>query len=109
MSEVKIKITDRDGVTHEVEAPTDMAMNIMEVVRAYELAPEGTIGICGGMAMCASCQCYVLNDVALPEMGPDEDAMLSEAYNVKPNSRLGCQIAITQELDGLEIALAPAE
>lgn len=109
MNEIKLKITDRDGVTHEVEAPTDMAMNVMEVVRAYELAPEGTIGICGGMAMCASCQCYVLNDVPLPEMGPDEDAMLAEAYNVKPNSRLGCQIPITEEIDGLEIALAPHE
>ncbi|MFP5439394.1 MAG: ferredoxin [Bacteroidia bacterium] len=109
MNEIKLKITDREGVTHEVDAPTDMAMNIMEVVRAYELAPEGTIGICGGMAMCASCQCYVLNDVVLPEMGPDEDAMLSEAYNVKPNSRLGCQIPITAELHGLEIALAPEE
>lgn len=105
--EVKIKITDREGVTHEVEAPTDMAMNVMELVRAYELAPEGTIGICGGMAMCASCQCYILNDVQLPEMGPDEDAMLSEAFNVKPNSRLGCQINITEELDGLELELAP--
>lgn len=107
MSEVNIKITDRDGIVHEVAAPTDMAMNIMELVRAYELAPEGTIGICGGMAMCASCQCYVLNDVALPQMGPDEDAMLSEAFYVKPNSRLGCQINITEELEGLAIELAP--
>ncbi|MFP9100059.1 ferredoxin [Flavobacterium sp. RHBU_24] len=109
MSEITLKIIDRDGVAHTVQAPTDMAMNIMEVVRAYELAPEGTIGICGGMAMCASCQCYVLNEVPLPEMGPDEDAMLSEAFNVKPNSRLGCQIPITNELEGLEIALAPEE
>ncbi len=107
MNEVTIHITDRDGVTHPVQAPTDMAMNIMELVRAYELAPEGTIGICGGMAMCASCQCYVLNDVPLPEMGPDEDAMLAEAFYVKPNSRLGCQINITNELEGLAIALAP--
>lgn len=107
MNEVTIKITDREGVTHEVQAPTDMAMNIMEVVRAYELAPEGTIGTCGGMAMCASCQCYVLNDVALPEMGPDEDAMLAEAFYVKPNSRLGCQVPITNDLEGLEIELAP--
>ncbi|KGO91498.1 2Fe-2S iron-sulfur cluster-binding family protein [Flavobacterium subsaxonicum] len=107
MNEVTIKITDRDGVMHEVLAPTDMAMNIMELVRAYELAPEGTIGICGGMAMCASCQCYVLNEVELPEMGPDEDAMLSEAFNVKPNSRLGCQIPITNDLEGLELELAP--
>ena len=105
--DVSIKITDRDGVTHDVQAPTDMNMNIMELVRAYELAPEGTIGICGGMAMCASCQCYVLNDVALPEMGDDEEAMLSEAFDVKPNSRLGCQIHITPELEGLEIELAP--
>ena len=107
MSDVTITITDREGAVHEVQAPTDMAMNIMELVRAYELAPEGTIGVCGGMAMCASCQCYILNDVALPEMGPDEDAMLSEAFNVKPNSRLGCQIPITIDLDGLALELAP--
>ena len=105
--DVTIKITDREGTMHEVQAPTDMSMNIMELVRAYELAPEGTIGVCGGMAMCASCQCYILNDVELPEMGPDEDAMLSEAFNVKPNSRLGCQIAITTDIDGLELELAP--
>ena len=60
--DVQIKITDRDGKLHEIAAPTDMALNIMEVVRLYELAPEGTIGICGGMAMCASCQCYVLTE-----------------------------------------------
>ncbi|WP_047416797.1 2Fe-2S iron-sulfur cluster-binding protein [Cellulophaga sp. Hel_I_12] len=105
--DIKIKITDREGVTHEVDAPTDMNMNIMELVRAYELAPEGTIGVCGGMAMCASCQCYVLNDVALPEKSDDEDAMLSEAFYVKDNSRLGCQIHLTEDIEGLEIELAP--
>jgi ferredoxin len=105
--DVKITIIDRDGVSHEVEAPTDMNMNIMELVRVYELAPEGTIGICGGMAMCASCQCYVLNDVALPEKSDDEEAMLSEAFNVKSNSRLGCQLHITEDLEGLKLELAP--
>lgn len=107
MNDIKITIIDREGVSHEVDAPTDMNMNVMELVRAYELAPEGTIGICGGMAMCASCQCYVLNDVALPEKSDDEDAMLWEAFNVQENSRLGCQIHITTELNGLEIKLAP--
>lgn len=105
--DINIKITDREGVTHEVLAPTDMAMNLMEVVRSYELAPEGTIGICGGMAMCASCQCYVINDIELPEMQDDEEAMLSEAFYVKENSRLSCQIFITSELEGLEVELAP--
>jgi ferredoxin-2, mitochondrial len=107
--DITIKITDRDGVTHEVIAPTDMAMNLMEVVRSYELAAEGTIGICGGMAMCASCQCYVLSDTVLPEMSDDEEAMLSEAFNVKDNSRLGCQIQMTPEMNGLEVALAPED
>ena len=109
MSDIKIKIIDRDGEIHEVDAPTDMNMNLMEVVRSYELAPEGTIGICGGMAMCASCQCYVLSDHGLPEKSDDEEAMLAEAFFVKDNSRLGCQIHITPELEGLEVELAPEE
>ncbi|MEZ4874309.1 MAG: 2Fe-2S iron-sulfur cluster-binding protein [Flavobacteriaceae bacterium] len=100
-------IIDREGISHAVEAPTDMNMNIMELVRAYELAPEGTIGICGGMAMCASCQCYVLSDHSLPEKSDDEEAMLAEAFNVHENSRLGCQIQLAPDLEGLTIELAP--
>jgi len=107
MNDVNLKITDRNGVTHDVVAPTDMAMNLMEVVRSYELAEEGTIGVCGGMAMCASCQCYIKSNHELPEMSDDEDAMLAEAFYVEDNSRLGCQIQITQALEGLEIELAP--
>jgi len=107
MQDINIKITDRNGKTHEVIAPTDMAMNLMEVVRSYELAEEGTIGICGGMAMCASCQCYVVSNHELPEMTDDEDAMLAEAFNVEDNSRLGCQIQMTAAMNGLEVALAP--
>ncbi len=104
MPDIKIKIKDREGVIHEVLAPTDMAMNLMEVCKAYELPVEGT---CGGMAMCASCQCYVLSDQELPEKGDDEEAMLSEAFYVKENSRLGCQINITEDLEGLLVELAP--
>ncbi|MDG2193597.1 MAG: 2Fe-2S iron-sulfur cluster-binding protein [Polaribacter sp.] len=107
MKDITLKITDREGATHNILAPTDMAMNLMEVVRSYELAPEGTIGICGGMAMCASCQCYVKSDHQLPEISQDEDLMLAEAFYVEDNSRLGCQIHITPELDGLEVELAP--
>ena len=109
MTDVTIKIIDRNGVLHEVQAPTDMNMNVMELIRSYELAEEGTIGICGGMAMCASCQCYVLNDVLKTERNDDEEAMLSEAYHVKENSRLGCQIHLTEDLDGLEIEIAPEQ
>lgn len=59
------------------------------------------------MAMCASCQCYVLSEYKLPEIQNEEEAMLSEAFYVKQNSRLGCQIPITKELHGLEVELAP--
>ncbi len=107
MQDVTIHITDREGEKHTVLAPTDMAMNLMEVVRSFELAPEGTIGFCGGMAMCASCQCYVNSEHALSRMEDEEDAMLSEAFNVKENSRLSCQIPITETLNELEIELAP--
>ncbi len=107
--DVKITIIDRDGEKHTVDAPTDMAMNIMELVRSYELAPEGTIGVCGGMAMCASCQCYIQSHHELHEKSDDEEAMLSEAFNVEENSRLGCQIQITENLEGLVVELAPEE
>ena len=109
MSEdITLYITDRNGHTHTLCAPTDMNLNLMEVIRMYELAPEGTVGICGGMALCASCQCYVLNkkDTFL-EKSDDEQAMLWEAFHVQENSRLSCQILITSKLNGLEIALAP--
>ena len=106
-SDIRLKITDREGVLHEIQAPTDMAMPLLEVVRSYELAEEGTIGICGGMAMCASCQCYINSNHPLPEMSIDEDMMLAEAFHVEDNSRLGCQIQMTPALDGLEVVLAP--
>ena len=108
MQDINLKITDRNGDSHEIVAPTDMSMNLMEVIRSYELAEEGTIGVCGGMAMCASCQVYVVGGAEkLQEMGEEEDAMLSEAFHVENNSRLGCQIHITSEIDGLEVIVAP--
>ena len=108
MTDIKITIVDREGVAHQVDAPTDMNMNLMEVVRSYELAPEGTFGICGGMAMCASCQCYIKSHQdQLPEMSFEEEDMLDQAFFVEDDSRLGCQIPITPELEGLKVEIAP--
>jgi 2Fe-2S ferredoxin len=102
--DIKITVIDREGQAHLLEAPTDMAMNLMELCKAYELPVEGT---CGGMAMCASCQCYVLSGHDLREKTPDEEAMLSEAFHVQENSRLGCQIPMEEILGGLKVELAP--
>lgn len=106
MSDVRITVIDREGVSHQLNAPTDMNMNLMEVFKAYELPIEGT---CGGMALCASCQCYILSDHVLGVISEDEEAMLSEAFFVKDSSRLGCQIPITEGLNGLKIQIAPEE
>lgn len=102
--DIKITVIDREGKFHRLNAPTDMDMNLMDICKSYELPVEGT---CGGMAMCASCQCYVLSDHLLNEKSEDEEAMLSEAFHVKDNSRLGCQIYIEKKLEGLKIELAP--
>ena len=98
MLDVNIKITDRNGVTHEVAAPTDMAMNLMEIVKLYELAEEGTIGVWwrNGNVRILSMLCK--SDTPLPEKSDEEEDKLSEAYNVKENSRLGCQIHITTKI-----------
>ncbi|MDA0379637.1 MAG: 2Fe-2S iron-sulfur cluster-binding protein [Bacteroidetes bacterium] len=107
MSDITLHITDRKGKQHTVQAPIDMNMNLMEIIRSYEIEIEGTIGICGGMAMCASCQCYIESDHSLQPPSDEEEAMLSEAFHLKENSRLGCQLHITEALDDLRVTVAP--
>ena len=102
---VKITVIDREGVSKELDAPTDMNMNLMELCKAYELPVEGT---CGGMALCSTCHCYVETAHELPEATEDEEDMLDQAFFVEDNSRLGCQIRLTDDLDGLVVKLAPS-
>jgi len=100
---IQITVVDREGTEHVLDAPTDMNMNLMELCKSYELPVEGT---CGGMALCASCHMYVLSDHVLHEKSEDEEIMLDQAFFVKRNSRLGCQIKLTNDLDGLKVHLA---
>ena len=102
--DIKVTVIDREGVSHELDAPTDMNFNLMELCKAAELPVEGT---CGGMALCASCHCYVESAHELPEASDDEEDMLDQAFFVEDNSRLGCQVELTPEIDGLVVRLAP--
>jgi ferredoxin len=104
MGEIKVTIIDREGTAHELEAPTDMNMNVMELCKAYELP---VLGECGGMAMCATCQCYLESETVLSEQSDAELDMLDQAFFVKSNSRLGCQIHISDDIDGIVLRLAP--
>ena len=103
MSVIKVTVIDREGTAHELEAPTDMGMNMIDVCKSYELPVEGS---CGGMAMCASCHMYIEADHELPEMSEDEEDMLDSAFFVEDNSRLGCQIHLSDDMDGLTVKLA---
>jgi ferredoxin len=104
MNEIKVTIIDREGNQHELIGPTDMNMNIMELCKAYELP---VLGECGGMAMCATCQCYLESETSLPEQSDAELDMLDQAFFVKQNSRLGCQIHLDETIDGIVLRLAP--
>ena len=101
---IEITVIDREDQPHQLEAPTDMNMNLMELCKAYELPVQGT---CGGMALCSTCHVYVLSEHKLPEMSGEEEEMLDQAFFVQDNSRLGCQIKLNDNLEGLKIKLAP--
>ena len=100
---ITIHVTDLEGTAHAIQAPTDMSMNVMEAIRANELPIKAT---CGGMAMCATCNCIVKSDHELAEMSEDDEAMLDEAFVLDiEGSRLMCQIPVTEAIDGLEIEM----
>lgn len=101
-----ITVIDRENTAHNLEVPLDVPLSLMEVCKSYELPVEA---ICGGIALCATCQVYVESDHELPEPSDDEWAMLDQAMHVKDNSRLGCQIRMGEELQDLVVRLAPEQ
>ena len=101
---IEVKVIDREGEEHLLAGPTDMNLNLMELCKAHELPMEG---VCGGMALCASCHVYVLSDHELIEASVEEEDMLDQAFFVENNSRLCCQIKLDEKLNGLSVQLAP--
>jgi 2Fe-2S ferredoxin len=81
-------------------------MNLMEFCRAAELPVQGA---CGGMAMCATCQVYIESPHELREPSDEEFDMLDQAFFVKSNSRLGCQLFLNKQLEGLIVRLCPEQ
>jgi ferredoxin len=103
---INIKVIDRFNTAHDIEVPLGMALSVMEICKGSDLPVEA---ICGGMALCATCQVYIESDHNLPEPSDDEWLMLDQAMHVQQNSRLGCQLKITEALDGLIVRLAPEQ
>jgi 2Fe-2S ferredoxin len=101
-----LRVVDRDGVEHEVDAKT--GLKVMETLRELDY---GIAAICGGMCSCATCHVYVDPQWAhrLPAPMSDERELLSELSHHESNSRLSCQIEFTPALEGLRVTIAPDE
>ena len=101
-----LRVVDRDGVEHEVDAKP--GLKVMETLRELDY---GVAAICGGMCSCATCHVYVDPEWVpkVPEAMSDERELLTELLHHEPNSRLSCQLEFTTELAGLRITLAPDE
>jgi 2Fe-2S ferredoxin len=101
---MKIFVTDHDGAEHELEALE--GWRVMEVIRDWDI---GIKAECGGALACATCHVYVdpeWYDRLIP-MSDEEEERLDDAMLVKSNSRLSCQILMSDDLDGLRVRLAP--
>ena len=98
----KIIFIERDGTRREVDASP--GMSVMEVARRHGIDIEGA---CEGSLACSTC--HVIVDPEwygrLPGPSEDEDDMLDLAFNLTRTSRLGCQILVSEELDGLTVQL----
>ena len=101
---MKINVTDRDGIKHELEG--DTSSTLMEVIRDAGLDIEAA---CGGCCACATCHVYIDEKWAskINTIDDDEESMLDQAFDVKESSRLSCQISLSDDLDGIELELAP--
>ncbi len=101
---MKILVTDQDGKEHELEGLE--GWRVMEIIKDYGLPIKAE---CGGACCCATCHVYV-DESWLDKLYPmreEEQDMLDEAPDVRDNSRLSCQILMSEELDGLKVTLAP--
>lgn len=95
----KITYIESNGTSHEVEA--EVGMTVMEVARKNDI--PGIEAECGGACSCATCHVYVDEAWTAKTGSPEEmeEDMLDFAFDVRGNSRLSCQIKVTDELDGL--------
>lgn len=95
---ITIKVFDVDGVFYEIKSFVYPGQNLMEILKETDFS----MGHCGGMALCASCHCFVESNMSNNNMSSAEEDMLDQLYNYDPSkSRLICQIPVSKELDGI--------
>jgi 2Fe-2S ferredoxin len=103
---IKITVTDLDGQVHEIEASE--GEKLMEVLHDYEW---GTPAVCGGLCSCGTCHVRIAEGwkEKFPPIDSDEEELLNDLGNSDADSRLSCQLYLTNDHDGLELTIAVEE
>ncbi len=96
---IKIYLKDLDGTQYTVKIFVEEDTTLMDILKRLDFP----MGHCGGMALCASCHCYIEGQIKL--LNKSEEDMLDQLHNSDENSRLACQVLIKKELDGLVIRI----
>lgn len=101
----RMTFIEKDGTPKEVDAPD--GLSVMEISHLHDVDIEGA---CGGSLACATCHVVVQPEwyQRLESKREEEEDMLDLAFDVHSTSRLGCQIVMSPELDGLVVALPGA-
>ena len=101
----KMVFIERDGTRREVDAP--LGLSVLEIAHKHGVDIEGA---CEGSLACSTCHVIVDPDwyELLKDASEDEEDMLDLAFGLTQTSRLGCQIIMTEELDGLTVRLPKA-
>lgn len=104
---VTIKFIQPDGAEKEVEV--EVGTNLMTA--ALENGIDGIQGDCGGACSCATCHCYIddANFAKLPAVDDIEASMIEFANEPQETSRLGCQVQVTDELEGMVIRMPSSQ
>jgi ferredoxin len=100
---ININVENSNGDFQELEVPTDVGLNLMEVLKAYEYEIMAT---CGGMGLCATCHIEILNGAEnLKPCNDNELDTLDTLPDADNNSRLACQIRPDENMNGLSLRL----
>jgi ferredoxin len=102
---VMINWVRRDG--SKKATPAKVGSNLLRTAQRYELEIEGA---CEGVCACSTCHCILEPSVydSLPEPTEKEEDMLDQAFGLTPTSRLGCQVVITNDMNGIIVKLPKA-
>lgn len=104
---VAILFIEHDGTEHRVDAT--IGASLMQV--AVDNCVPGILADCGGARSCATCHCYLEKEWfdKLGEPNELEDPMIEFAIEPQPTSRLGCQVTVSEDMEGMTIRLPSSQ